>query len=260
MKNLRKHGGPPFTVAVIHGGPGAAGQMKPVAEELSHMYGTLEPLQTAISIDGQVKELHLALKNHGTLPVTLIGHSWGAWLAFLYAARYSSSVKKLLLVSSGPFEEHYASQITNQRLDRLNEKEKMELDILMNGLMNPEVNDKEKIFSKMGKITLKSDSFNPLHCDDEGIEYRYDIFQSVWDEAEEMRRSGKLLMIGRQIRCPVVAIHGDYDPHPFQGVEEPLSHVVKEFKFILLKNCGHYPWIEREERNNFYDILFEELR
>jgi hypothetical protein len=35
MKNLRIYGKAPFNVAVIHGGPGAVGEMAPVARELS---------------------------------------------------------------------------------------------------------------------------------------------------------------------------------------------------------------------------------
>jgi hypothetical protein len=33
MNNLRKYGIGPFSVAVIHGGPGASGSMAPVAKE-----------------------------------------------------------------------------------------------------------------------------------------------------------------------------------------------------------------------------------
>ncbi len=45
MHNLIKYGTPPYQIAVIHGGPGAAGEMTPVAQELSIDYGVLEPLQ-----------------------------------------------------------------------------------------------------------------------------------------------------------------------------------------------------------------------
>jgi len=58
----------------------------------------------------------------------------------------------------------------------------------------------------------------------------------------------------------VVAIHGDYDPHPPEGVKRPLAKVLRDFQFILLKNCGHLPWIEREAKGEFYEILKEELR
>lgn len=43
MKNLRKYANEPFKIAVIHGGPGAPGEMAPVARELSSVRGVLEP-------------------------------------------------------------------------------------------------------------------------------------------------------------------------------------------------------------------------
>ena len=55
--NFRIYGKPPFSVAVVHGGPGAPGEMKPVAEELSKNFGVIEPLQTASSVEGQIEEL-----------------------------------------------------------------------------------------------------------------------------------------------------------------------------------------------------------
>ena len=77
MNNLRKYGIGPFSVAVIHGGPGASGSMAPVAKELSLACGILEPLQTSASIEGQLQELLAILKKQGDFPITLIGHSWG---------------------------------------------------------------------------------------------------------------------------------------------------------------------------------------
>ena len=77
--------------------------------------------------------------------------------------------------------------------------------------------------------------------------------------SSELRSSGKLLELGREICCQVVAIHGDYDPHPFEGVRDPLSRVLKDFRFILLEKCGHRPWIEREAKERFYEILRNEI-
>ena len=66
--------------------------------------------------------------------------------------------------------------------------------------------------------------------------------------------------MGRRIQCPVVAIHGDYDPHPSEGITIPLSRVVKGFRFHLLKHCGHHPWYEKEAREPFYALLKQELQ
>jgi pimeloyl-ACP methyl ester carboxylesterase len=57
----------------------------------------------------------------------------------------------------------------------------------------------------------------------------------------------------------VVAIHGDYDPHPADGINIPLSNALPDFRFVLLEHCGHYPWIEWQAQVKFYEILVEEL-
>ena len=106
----------------------------------------------------------------------------------------------------------------------------------------------------------ESDSYEPLYQESEILEYRYDIYKGVWPQAAELRRSGRLLELGERIRCPVVAIHGDYDPHPAAGVKEPLSRALKDFRFFLLAKCGHYPWMERQARDEFYSVLLALVR
>lgn len=94
-----------------------------------------------------------------------------------------------------------------------------------------------------------------MPSEDEWVSTPGDLIQNAWKDAAELRRSGQLLELGKEIKCPVVAIHGDYDPHPAEGVQKPLSGALKDFRFILLKNCGHKPWLERQARSEFYRIL-----
>ena len=68
-----------------------------------------------------------------------------------------------------------------------------------------------------------------------------------------------MLGLADWVKCPVVALHGDYDPHPAEGVEAPLSERLDDFRFCLLQNCGHKPWIERGARAEFYRVLGREL-
>src|SRR5258708_5208358 len=130
MINFRKYGEPPFSIAVIHGGPGAPGEMAPVARELSKHYGVIEPLQTKDSLDGQVEELKQILTADANLPVTLIGHSWGAMLSFIVAARHPTLIRKVILVSSGVFLDEYAEDIKKIRLSRLTEDQARSIDEL----------------------------------------------------------------------------------------------------------------------------------
>jgi pimeloyl-ACP methyl ester carboxylesterase len=234
--------------------------MAPLAKQLSIYRGVLEPLQTADSVSGQVDELYAMLQQHGDLPVILIGHSWGAWLSFMVAAAYPEPVKKLILIGSGPFEASYAGEIMPVRFSRLNQAERLRAETLMAALQESNHPAENEILAEFGQLMSKTDSFCPV-AEEVGSqgEFQANIYRSVWLEAEAMRQSGELLKLGKKIGCPVVAIHGDYDPHPAAGVERPLLEIIKDFRFILLKDCGHEPWKERLARDRFYETLNGEL-
>lgn len=67
-----------------------------------------------------------------------------------------------------------------------------------------------------------------------------------------------MLRLAKEVRCPVLAIHGDYDPHP-AGAIKNLSDVFRDFRFILLEECGHRPWLERHARDKFFEVLKAEV-
>lgn len=259
MKNLRVYGDPPFSVAVVHGGPGAPGEMAPVARELSSMGGILEPLQTATSLRGQVEELRATLEENGDPPITVIGWSWGAWLGFMLAAKYPELVRKLVLVASGPFEEKYAAGIMETRLSRLGDEEGTEVLSLFAMLEDQAAGGEDRDMARLGELISRADSYDPIPHNDEVLEYQYHRLQDAMDQARALRSSGELLELGGEIKCPVVAIHGDYDPHPYEGVMDPLKHTLGDFRFILLEKCGHQPWHEKAAREEFLAIIREEL-
>jgi pimeloyl-ACP methyl ester carboxylesterase len=259
MENLRKYGNPPFAAAVVHGGPGAPGEMAPVARELSSIRGVLEPLQTKATLEGQADELRDILEEHGALPVTLIGFSWGAMLSFIFTARNPQFVKKLILIGSGPYEEKYAVNIMSTRISRL-VKEDWENFLFLNKILNdPSAKNRDEALCSFGKLMSKADAYDPLPHEEELLGCSCEVFKGVWEETSKFRSSGKLLELGTKITCPVVAIHGDYDPHPYEGVKEPLSGALKDFRFILLEKCGHKPWIEKEAKERFYNLLKKEI-
>jgi len=228
-----------------------------VAEKLSADFGVLELLQTADSIDGLVAELKSQIEADAAVPVALVGHSWGAWLACICAARNPVLVKKLVLISCAPFEAGSAVEIDKTRLSRLDDEEKTEMERLWENMGTPQGNSTGKVKRFLDLLT-KVDSYDALP-NDLAVDFRFDIFQKVWPEAAALRQSGELLDIVKRIECPVVAIHGDHDPHPAEGVRAPLSRLIKDFRFILLEHCGHRPWIEREARDEFYRLLKKEL-
>jgi len=256
---VRKYGNEPFNIVLVHGGPGGAGELKPVALELAKKFGVLEPFQTKLTIEDQVEELREQIDRNGSKPVTLIGWSWGAWLTYIFASKYPESVKKLILISSGPFEQKYVEEMTKTRMSHLREadiKRLKELDVIFKQKDIPNI---DSLFGEFGAIYSKADTFEHNGEKEEKIIPNMEIYNSIWPEAAKLRESGELLEIGNNIKCEVVAIHGEYDPHPFLGVKDPLTKVIQNFKFILLEKCGHHPWFEKHAKDKFYEVLLREL-
>lgn len=265
--NIRKYGKSPYELAVVHGGPGGAGEVEPVARFLSRFFGVLEPIQNARSVKGQVDELYESTRPLVDKPVVLAGHSWGAWLSLLCAAKYPELVKKLILISSGPFEDRYAEGINRQRISRLSVNERKEYFDILNRLGNNNPPSRNDDFLRLGDLCKKADIVEPV--DDApaftpAVELTDDpekIHMSIWPEAARLRTSGGLLSSAACIKCPVIVIHGDNDSHPFQGVKEPLSRHFKNMQCYVLDKCGHYPWLEKHASVKFYEIMrYETLK
>jgi pimeloyl-ACP methyl ester carboxylesterase len=260
LKNVRFYGSRPYTVAVVHGGPGAPGSMAPVARELSKRICVLEPLQTKNSIDGQVKELVAVLRANATLPVTLIGWSWGATLSYITAARFPKLVKKLILIGMPPLKPEDRPDLTRIWLERFSEAERVEFLSLEESVWDGKNEDKSSSMGRLFRLIARGDSYAPIPSGDEVLEYQLDINVAIFRELNKKPADFDLISMGKMIKCPVVAIHGDFDPRPAWAVKETFSKVIEDFRFILLKKCGHYPWMEKFARDRFYDILNKEIQ
>jgi pimeloyl-ACP methyl ester carboxylesterase len=257
----RKHGTEPFKVVVVHGGPGAAGEMGPVAQRLGLSRGVLEAMQTATSVSGQIDELRMTVESLCVPPVVLIGHSWGAWLCCFVAASHPGLVRKLILIGAAAFEEKYVPLLRENRLQRLTPDERVEFLHLADQLNRGESGAQ---LGRLGELGAKTDSYDPIPLDFDlpppGIsEKGGEIYAGVWPAAAAMRSAGELLPIVARVECPVVAIHGDYDPTPVDGVALPLAANVREFHMLVLDRCGHDPWRERWAVDRFYALLEQHL-
>jgi pimeloyl-ACP methyl ester carboxylesterase len=257
LETIIKYGHGPFQIGLLHGGPGASGEMQKVAEQLSNDFGILEFLQTSKSIKGQIEELRNQLTSCADLPAILIGYSWGAWLGFLFAGKYPDLIKKLILISSGAFESKYNKDLMGVRLNRLNPQDRKEAAQLISAINSGSLDN--ETLRRFGELMTIADSFDCIQADNDLVDLNVQIYQSVWTEALRMRETKELINSADNIKCPVIAIHGDYDSHPIDGVEQPLSNKLKDFKMIRINQCGHIPWRERHAKDKFFEILRKEI-
>ena len=108
-------------------------------------------------------------------------------------------------------------------------------------------------------MITKAESYALLPYKDEVVQYQLGTNMTVGREIRKLLESGGLLKAGQQITCPVVAISGENDPHSAELIRESLSDVHEDFEFILLKKCGHTPWLEKYARERFFEVLREEI-
>ncbi len=256
---IRKYGNSPFKAAIIHGGPGACGSVACIAKKLSKTCGAVEPIQSKYAILDLINELHEQLKEVSTKPLTLVGHSWGAWLAVLYTANYPELVKRIVLVGSGPFKAEYVSKIMERRLYNLSDREAVLFNSLLKQLESDNTTDKNASIKQLGVLAEKADNYNTFFVEDnvESIATDGEIYASIWPQADKMRSNGELLQALNKLKCPVTVIHGEHDPHPVEGVTEPLKEQGVVFDVHILQHCGHSPFKEREAVERFYQILID---
>ncbi len=255
---VRKHGKGPCHIVVLHGGPGAAGSAFGLARLISKKFGVLEPMQSKYTIMELEEELMAQIEENCSGKVILAGHSWGAWLAGLFAERFPDKVEKVILIGSGPLDEYYVSQIGERRKGNMSSEEAEEYDHILRQLEDG-FGEKDEYLQRLGEICDRADGYQEEDSLRDEADVNGELHEKIWKEAAELRKSGKLLERFARIACPLVLIQGAVDPHPAAGVIQPLEDRNVDIKSYVLEKCGHTPWREKYAREEFARVLFSEL-
>ncbi len=249
--NYRLYGQP--KKIILHGGPGAIGSVSALAKTLGD---SVELLNEGQSIEAQLNEIKTTVEHFNMGAPILIGHSWGAWLAYIYASKYP--VSKIILIGCGAFQEKYLPLMNERRDNKLSEAELKDVDEFFKCISKNQPVD----MSYFGKLMTKMDSYDledvEDHKDDQS---RFDEpgHKKLMAEIRPLRKSGALLDLGQTINTEVIVIHGKQDPHPYEGITEPFDLINLDHTSYILDKCGHTPWCERHAKETFYTILKKEL-
>ena len=253
---VRLYGKAPYKVVLVHGGPGAIGSLKGFASELSKRVdmGVAEALQSKYTIRDLLEELHKQINENCAGRVTLIGHSWGAWLVALFAEKYPEVVEKIILVGSAPLEDKYVAEIGHRREQNLSEENMA----IFQRLVHNEATDED--MQKIPAVFEQSDNYyledRELHRADQTDSQMHNL---IWSEAAKLRTSGELLETFKRIKCKIYLVQGEVDPHPAHGVIVPWEENGIDYRAYILKKCGHSPFMEKYAKEEFYKVLADIL-
>jgi pimeloyl-ACP methyl ester carboxylesterase len=262
--HVRSYGDDGPYVVLLHGGPGAPGQVAPVARFLSGRFRILEPLQrlsgdVPLTVARHVRDLHEVLEGpvqEG--PVRLVGFSWGAMLALTYAARYPDEIDRVILIGCGTFDRHARQLYQDSMEKRMDTHDRHRIDELETLLAYEEDPvRRNELFAQFGEIYTRIQSCNPLPVSTEVLVHDEAGFRQTWMDALSLQEQGLQPEEFKAINAHVTMIHGDEDPHPGELIYDSLVPFIPDIAYREVPRCGHIPWMEREAREVFYQLLLE---
>jgi len=260
MDEPRRHGRAPWSVVAVHGGPGACGEIAPLAARLGRRFGVLEPWCVASSLDGQIAEIAAALAAGASDRAVLIGHSWGVWTTTLFAVRHPERVAGLVWIGAPPFDAAAAATILPTRLARLDAADRAEVAVLTARLSTVGAGEDAVALARLGHLFARADAWDARAAEADGeTEVHPEVFRAVWPEAAALRASGELRRRLARLVCPVVAFHGVHDPHPIAAIADLDAAIPAGLRLHRLERCGHAPWREPAVRESFFSTLEGEV-
>jgi len=241
------------TVVVLHGGPGAPGQMAPVARGLAGSFRVLEPWQrrsgaVRLTVARHVADLHELLRaERSSGSVALLGSSWGAMLALAYGAAHPLSVGPIILVGCGTFDLAARARFAATLETRMTPRVRSRLAALPGRF--PDADDALKAEAR---VLLPLYSYDPVQ--DSGRRRPVDArgARETWADMLRLQANGTYPARFRRIRSPVLMLHGSYDPHPGRMILSGLRPYLPQIEYREWDHCGHFPWLEREVREEFF--------
>lgn len=261
---------------VLHGGPGAHHDyLLPQMLALGGAAGGRELLfydqrgggrsrtdaRNPITWETQVRDLIAVIREFGLHEPTIVGYSWGALLALLFAAEAARDQSlpqpaALALIDPAPlarrhrdvFEREFARRQAGADVERL----RAELAASGQRERDPESYRQRNFELSVAGYFADPDSARDL------TPFRVSarVQQSIWDSlgAFDLAADGRLA----SIRAPTLITHGRQDPIPLASSEECAN--VMGARLIVIENCGHVPYVEQPAALfGIVDSFFREL-
>lgn len=258
-------------IIVLHGGPGLGHdymlkQYAQLAENYKLIFfdqrgcGLSDEFKNneKVTVDDMVEDIEGVRKEFNAGKIYLAGSSWGAILAIKYTIKYPDNVKRLLLMEPAPGSTEYLPAFLKSMRERLNDSDKAEVKKLES---DPNVLTDAEIYKKALKIRYKAYYYDVDKYDPKSLDYMDSLRVKKDIESSNMFNpylgNFNLYEDMKKIKCPLLIIHGDYDPIPTESVEK-MKEYAKQAELHIIKNCGHFVFIEKEKE--YFDLIKEFLQ
>jgi pimeloyl-ACP methyl ester carboxylesterase len=234
--------------------------MAPVARGLADLFRVVEPLQCGsgvepLTVSRHIADLHEVIQSYcGAARPALVGSSWGAMLALAYAAEHSQLVGPLVLIGCGTFDPVARSQMQATIENRMDDHLRQRLQHLAEEFADP-----DQRMRAYGELILPLYSYELMSNDrehDQEIEAcDARAYDETWADMVRLQAQSIYPAAFSTIKTPVIMLHGAIDPHPGRMILASLKPYLPQIEYHEWERCGHYPWLERAVRDDFFSVL-----
>jgi proline iminopeptidase len=247
---------PRSRLLVLHGGPGAhhdylLPQMLELARERECLFydqrgggRSRTDDRTPITWRTHVEDLTRVIDELTPGPLSLVGYSWGAMLALLYAieaaaGRAGPRPARLVLIDPAPlsrawrdaFEEEFARRQRGPGVAALR------AELAASGLRE---RDPAVFRQRTFELSVAGYFADPARARDlTPFRVTGRVQQSVWESLGDFDLVPSL----RDVRCPSLVVHGRQDPIPLASAAAAADALGA--RTCWLEDCGHVPYVEQ---------------
>lgn len=224
------------SIIFLHGGPGFKNYLKPYLSGLESDFNCTfydQKRGAKVNVDDLVLELDKIVESQNDRPI-LLGHSWGGVLATEYAKRFKSKVSGLVLMSTGLNAKQWVQW--NKELDDLGlgdaPTEKLFLTLI-------ELENGKKLLDETMK-SFSSETFDSI----------FEIYLKKYDLLNDLT----------SINVPILNIFGEKDLRFSRNVTKAFRNYNKSIIDIEIKNAGHFPFLEKGNRESITSSIVKNFK
>ncbi len=247
-------------ILIINGGPGMNCEgFAYVAEELAKMnYQTiiydqrgtgksdLEKInEETITMNLMVEDIENLRAHLKIQKWTVFGHSFGGIIASYYATKHPDAIDKIIFSSSGGINMKFTTYGQKRMNDNLTPTERDSLNFYQNKIENGD--NSAETLKLRAKYLANAYVFNKKNAPiiaERLTQAKFEITSLVFNNLFKIKFDCSLSF--KNFKQKVLVLQGENDIISPETAKE-IANAFPKSKLVLMKNCGHYGWLDAKE-------------
>ena len=217
---------------------------------------TLDP--NSVTIDNFIQDIDELRNSFGIEQLNIMAHSWGGLLAMKYAIKHPENTKSLILINSVGASSEISTMANQTLAERFTKEDSIQRAEIIQSV---EFQKREpNAIESLMKIGFKYQFYNITFLDSLTLSLNKDyiktsqLLQNLAKDLTEYDFHSDL----NKIHSPTLLIYGSYDPlTELAGTR--IHESIEKSEFKILDNCGHFPFIEKQNEFKKAVMTFMEV-